>query len=274
MRAVFRALEWQVSKRITGKARDIRVFGGLKLRCYPDSPSASLVIYCDESPDYHEMHFIRRYLRPKDVFLDVGANIGVYTLLAVSQVGDEGKVLAFEPGPAALERLRENISLNSITAVSVYPCALGEVAGVADFLSSCDTTNRIRTQEDADQPVIQTQVKRLDDLVAVPCALGKMDVEGAEPLALRGAVRLLKEANPPVWLLELNGSLHAFGYTEEEFSAWLDDAGYDLGLYDADKGELSFCDPCPWKSSPNVLAVARSRRTEVAERCGATLVDM
>lgn len=272
--ALYRGVMWQVRKRLFNKYVDIGVFDGLVLRCYPDSPSASLVIYCEQSPDYHEMNFMRRYLRPGDTFLDVGANIGVYSLLAASRVGAEGRVIAFEPGPQALHRLVENIQLNSLGNVEVHGCALGDQEGAVDFLSQCDTTNRMRTCADVDKSVVSVPLRRLDDVVHVYCALGKMDIEGAEPLALRGAGRLLNDACPPVWLLEVNGSLHAYGFTEEGFVSWLSARGYDIALYDADRNELAFNVSQPWTLSPNVFAIARDRRYEVAERCGARLIEV
>jgi FkbM family methyltransferase len=273
VRAVFKALTWQIEKRLKRGYRDIAVFDGLTLRCYPDSPSASLVIYCDESPDYHEMHFMRRYLRSGDNVLDVGANIGVYSLLAASRVGPSGSVLSFEPGPEALRRLTENLRLNKLDNVKVQAYALGDHSGQVDFINCCDTTNRMQTEADEGKSIIAVPVARLDDVIWLDCAFGKMDIEGAEPVALRGAERLLREANPPVWLLEINGSLHAFGFTEAVFSAWLGEQGYDLGLYDADRQELSFTNSQPWLVSPNVFAVARNKKQHVAQRCGARLIE-
>lgn len=271
--AVCDAVAWQIKKRLHPVPHDVRVFGGLTLRCYPDSPSASLVIYCDESPDYHEMHFMRRYLKLGDAVLDVGANVGVYTLLAASLVGARGRVVSFEPGPLARSRLLENVQLNGLGNVEVHACALGEQTGEVHFLDRCDTTNRMQTQSDLGQSSIRVPVARLDDVVSLECALGKMDIEGAEPLALRGAGRLMAGANPPVWLLELNGSLHAFGHTEQAFAAWLAEHGYDLCLYDADRHVLDFSRSQPWLESANVFAVARTRKTEVALRCGASVVE-
>lgn len=274
MQAIVRAIGWQIRKRIQKKPIDIRVFGDIILRCYPDSPSASLVIYCKESPDYHEMHFMRRYLRSGDNVIDVGANIGVYSLLAASLVGPTGRVLAFEPGPEANRRLTENLQINKLKNVKVHACALGDRTGVVDFLNQQDTTNRIKTGADAGKSLISVPLIQLDDVVKLDCSFGKMDIEGAEPIALRGAERLLRETNPPVWLLELNGSLHSFGFNETSFSIWLRNQGYELALYDADKCQLSFTNAQPWEMSCNVLAVARDRKLQVAQRCGATLIDV
>ncbi len=274
VRAIARAVVWQLRKRLLTRPIDISVFGGLTLRCYPDSPSASLVIYCDENPDYHEMHFLRRYLLDGDKMLDVGANIGVYSLLGASLVGHSGHIIAFVPGPEANRRLKENIAINGLKNVSIYSCALGDKNSEINFLDKCDTTNRIQTADDIGQSVITVPLVRLDEIIDGTFAIGKMDIEGAEPDALRGAQEMLKRSNPPVWLLELNGSLHAFGYTESSFAKWLSEQGYDLALYDADRNEINFTNSTPWLVSPNVFAIARNRKHEVAERCRAHLIEI
>lgn len=271
--SIYLAFKWQIMKRFISKYVDIDVFNALKLRCYPDSPSASLVIYCNELPDYHEMKFMHRYLRPGDSFLDIGANIGVYSLYAASCIGMEGRVVAFEPGPKAHSRLLENISLNQLHNVVAHAFAVGNKSGSIDFLADCDTTNRIQSKEDFDIPTIKVPIVRLDDVINFDCALGKMDIEGAELIALQGAEELLRAANPPIWLLELNGSLRAFNFTEEIFVSWLAKRGYGLCLYDADRLELNFKHIKPWHESPNVFAVAHHKRQWIADRCGAHLID-
>jgi FkbM family methyltransferase len=215
------------------------------------------------------MGFMRRYLRQGDAFIDGGANIGVYALLAASLVTSHGRVDAFEPAPKALARLRENVAINALTQVFVHPVALGASAGLVSFLRDCDTTNRIRTDADVEAVVVDVPCARLDEVVGGRrYAMGKLDLEGAELLALQGAERMLASANPPVWLLELNGSLHAYGLREAQFADWLRCRGYDLALYDADHGELRF-EPEPWSEMANVLAVARAVRNEVLEKLSA-----
>ena len=270
--SMYRAIKWQIIKRLGCSFIDIKIFNGLQLRCYSDSKIASSVIYCNGYPDYHEMHFMRRYLRPSDVFLDVGANIGIYSLLAASFVGVNGRVISFEPGLKAHQRLVENITLNEFRNVTVYPSAVGNKSGYVDFLIDIDETNRIQTKADFDISTVKVPSVRLDDVIQCECALAKVDTEGAELLVLQGAEELLKNANPPVWLLELNGSLHDFNFSEREFVAWLASHRYSLCFFDADRLELNFADPRPWLKSPNVLAVADDRRFWVGERCGAPFV--
>jgi hypothetical protein len=127
--AVARYFWWQAAKRTVLAYHDLP-FHGTRLRCYADSHSASAALYFSGLPDYREMQFIRRYLRPGDCFVDVGANIGVYSLLAASIVGPGGMVHAFEPMKRTFERLVENVAMNALRHVQCHRLALSDAAGV------------------------------------------------------------------------------------------------------------------------------------------------
>lgn len=265
--ALFRVFAWQLRKRIFPRLYYINRFNGMTIRCYQDSPFASLLIYCNESPDYHEMNFMRRYLRFGDSFVDVGANIGVYSLLAASLIGSSGHIQAFEPGQKARSRLHENILLNKLNNLQVHECALGEAEGYVNFLTDMDTTNRMLTKTENGKPSTLVPLVRMDDVLFNQFALGKIDIEGSELLAFKGAKRLLIEASPPVWIIEINGALRDFGFTEHEFKNWLSEYGYELALYDADLNELNFTYPEPWHHSQNVFAIASLQKLQIAQRC-------
>src|SRR5436189_6431842 len=94
----------------------IRLQPGLKMRLFGDSELCHL-IYC-RSFEVTERAFLNHFLRPGDVFVDVGANIGLFTLIAASCVGPKGKVVAFEPTTVTYTRLVENIRLNHLYNVS------------------------------------------------------------------------------------------------------------------------------------------------------------
>ena len=269
VRAVGRAVAWQIYKRTTGQPWNLQLPHGLQLRCYPDSASGSLMLYCNDRPEFHEMSFLEHYLRPGDGFLDVGANIGAYTVMAAGIVGSEGHIDAFEPGGTALGRLRENVALNHLGQVRVHAVAVGAAPEIVKFLKDQDVVNRIQTAGDAEWPADEVMCVRLDDYVADRgYALGKMDIEGAEILALRGAEAMLARGNPPVWLLELNRNLHAYDCTEEEFCAWLRARDYDVGVYDADRRRIEIRDR-PWEGRHNVLAVSRRHLEAVRARVAA-----
>jgi hypothetical protein len=96
--------------------------------------------------------------------------------------------------------------------------------------------------------------------------MGKMDIEGAEPLALKGAERLLSQCNPPVWQLELAGYSKRYGMRTDEVIQWLSERGFEIALYDSTSRKLTFTRE-PWKQGArNVLAIARDSKDWVKER--------
>lgn len=282
LRALGRAAAWQVSKRTWGRPWDLKLYGAARLRCYPNSQAAVLALYTHGWPDWHEMHFLSDLLRPGDAFLDVGANVGLYTLLAASSVGASGRIEAFEPAPKARQMLLECVQLNGLHQVHVHSYAVTSHSGRVPFVecgatsriavvgtSSLDCTPRPDSRCGADPQEAESLVDKtvdcvtLDDTVSgVSFRAGKLDIEGAEPAALAGATRMLAAGNPPVWIVEMNGRLRDFGYCEERFAEWLGDHGYDLGLYDADARRLDMV-PQPWRDRDNVLAVARGSLREI-----------
>jgi FkbM family methyltransferase len=262
---LLRAAAWQVWKRVTGRPWDVAVSGSVRIRCHPDSTSASLVLYCGGLPDFHEMTFMRRYLRPGDAFLDVGANVGVYSLLAADLVGPDGRVEAVEPDATAAARLRENVARNGLLQVHVHECAAADRDGAVEFLQGRGTQNRISAGLDAGERTSVPAI-RLDELIgARRFAMGKMDIEGAEPLALRGASPALAAANPPVWLLEFTGLMRAYGFSEEGVAGWLRERGYGLAVYDARSRVLRFGERV-WQGCANVFAIAERSRSLVEGR--------
>ena len=108
-RGVARLAAWQVWQRATGRPFTVRTADGLRLKCYAHSPQASAVIYTGML-EYRDVHFVRDYLTAGDRFIDVGANVGAFTLTVASVTSCV--VEAFEPSSTAFPRLVENIELN------------------------------------------------------------------------------------------------------------------------------------------------------------------
>lgn len=266
LRATLRALVWQLYKRATGGTVDVTLPSGMRLRVHPGSAVGGLAVYCSGRADFDETAFLEVYLRPGDTFLDVGANVGLYTLLAAGWTGPKGRVVAFEPSSDSRGRLAENVALNHLEQrVQIVGSAVGSETGTVRFVTGQDCQNRIHTDLDhgayEELPCV-----RLDEALAGErIALAKMDVEGAEALALRGATELLKQANPPVWLLEVNDSLKKYGADAQGLVTWLDRIGYDLGTYSAETRTVDLR-PNAWRGSQNAFAIARARQTELTQR--------
>jgi FkbM family methyltransferase len=149
--------------------------------------------------EFADMMLPLHFLRESDLFFDIGANVGVYTVLASGVC--RANTWAFEPDPVTARHLRRNIALNKLgTLVRVFECALGQEQGEIAFTVGLDTVNRIASSND--EKVRMTRLEQLDSLVgdAIPSMI-KIDVEGAEEGVLLGANALL--ANPGLKVVEL-----------------------------------------------------------------------
>lgn len=246
-------------------------FHNLRLKCYPDNTSTSGALYFSSYPDYWEMKFLQAYLRPGDNFLDIGANTGVYTILASSYIGPDGHIDAFEPIERTAARIEEQAALNGLRNLHVHRLAVCDEDGELEFgYSSNDATMHLRRPSEQEQSKLRVRGTRLDSFEPYRnYAVGKMDIEGAEPLALAGAKERLRLANPPVWLIELAGYSTCYGISSEAVVRQLGDAGFDCAVFSPGTSDLQYT-TTPWKLGvQNVLAIARTHRTRVAQRLAA-----
>lgn len=161
---------------------------------------------------------ILSYLKLGSVFIDIGANIGYYSLLANVRVGAIGRVLSFEPNPVTVGMLKTNIRLSAATQIELFEVALSDKDGEARIYCPRNETHGHASMQnqgwqDADSYTVPT--KRLDDVLPKNIEhidLVKIDVEGAELLVFLGGGRTIKTFKPPI-LLELNKKAAAsFGY--------------------------------------------------------------
>ncbi len=142
-----------------------------------------------------DVRLLRQLVGPGDTVIDVGANIGHYTLQLASLVGSRGQVLAIEPDPRNAGRLRSRIV--DRPNVRLHQAAAGARAGeIRLFLSRSNTADH-RTFDSGDgRPSIPVDCVRLDDLVPVgrPVRLVKIDVQGHEQAVLAGSRRIIDES--------------------------------------------------------------------------------
>lgn len=175
-------------------------------------------------------------LRPGMVFYDLGANIGLFTLLASRLVGDPGKVFSFEPDPENAARLRRNVERNGFTNVAVVEKGIWSTSTRLNFLkSSADSPDhgigKFSATENGAGGTL-TECVSLDDFirdasVTPPDAL-KCDVEGAEVEALRGGAKLFKSRHP--WIVcEMHSDANRHAAIE-----LLNDFGYAVSALDGD----------------------------------------
>jgi FkbM family methyltransferase len=185
-----------------------------------------------------ETKWVTRWLQPGMTVIDVGANVGYYTLLAASCVGPTGKVFAIEPSPYAYARLKETVAANALSQVVTLQAALGSAGGEGVLYMPPSGNHSpsmvLCDQEDYWRVPLRTLDDCLEEWGLERVDLLKMDVEGFEPQVLRGARLALSTGKIRTLLCELNDWLlrRAGGSAEELFSL-IDAEGFSdvLGLH-------------------------------------------
>ena len=249
LRAMARFVGWQAWQRIARRPWTVTMAGDVRLKCYPHSTAAAAVLYC-RLPEWEDMRFVLDFLRAGDAFVDVGSNVGAYTVLAASVEGV--KVAAFEPSSLNRARIEENVRLNRLDGrVSVHAEAVSDRNGTAAFTTELDTVNHLLDPADATSSATElVQTVTLDE--ALPpdtfrrVSLVKIDVEGAELLVLAGAEALIAGCSP-AFIVERNDP--------PALAAFFADHGYVTCRYDPITRRL---EPCAVVDATgnNILAVA------------------
>jgi FkbM family methyltransferase len=179
-----------------------------------------------------EMRGALSLLAAGDVFVDVGANVGVYTLHAARRVGPRGKVFFFEPTSETYDRTCENIRLNGFANIKGFQKAVAEKEGTVDFMV-CESNNSnyigkgILSEEKRESLEVRTvPVDTIDALAAREkldkVDLIKIDAEGAETLVMEGAIKVIRGSKPSI--------LFESGFVGSPLSerAFLEAEGYEL----------------------------------------------
>jgi FkbM family methyltransferase len=192
------------------------------------------------------MCLLSKLLKQGGAFVDVGANIGLYSLTAARLVGETGRVVAFEPSPRERATLVANLARNRLSHVTVDARALGAAENARGVLHLADDQHggqntlgsvvyeNVRLVADA-----EIEMTTLDSALAEhgleQVGVVKIDVEGAESAVLSGARHVL-DALRPVLMLELQqDSLLAQGSSAPEVVELLSGHGYEVYRY-ADQG--------------------------------------
>jgi len=193
----------------------------------------------------NETWVIRKLLRRNDVFVDVGANDGYFSLLASTLVGPSGQVLALEPIPTTVAELRANIGLNGLANITVIESAASDDAGELSLTMPTRAGTGMTTLRPIDGISCRVTCNRLDRILAhgpTP-RLVKIDVEGAELKALRGLEGVFLARDPPDVLCEVTASyLEQVGASAREVYSLMEGFGYraylvrGYGLWELPRG--------------------------------------
>jgi len=188
-----------------------------------DHAHAGLIVRGTLEPPVQEA--LRRLLAPGDVFYDVGANVGFFTLLGARLVGPQGRVVAFEPVPACARAVAHNIALNDFAQAEIREEAVGAANGRAQLLvvGEASWSHLASTGRHADvRDELDVTVVAIDELVEAgaipPPDVLKIDTEGAELQAIAGMRRTIERHRPAI-VCELHD-------TNGAFVALMDELGY------------------------------------------------
>jgi len=181
--------------------------------------------------EYEDMLFLLHALQPDETFVDVGANVGAYSILASGVVG--AKSIAFEPLPGTAERLRDQVQVNRLESiVDIRNMGIGDAQGALYFTDNRDTVNRVSVAGDV-PGTTRVSVGTLDaELADDHRYFMKVDVEGFEYNVIEGASRLLATDDVSAIIIELNGSGEAFGHRNEDVHDRLAGFGFIPVAYD------------------------------------------
>ncbi|SDF04580.1 methyltransferase, FkbM family [Dyadobacter soli] len=200
--------------------------------------SAELQIYTGLY-DLHEMLFLTHYLRPDDTFVDVGANVGVYTILAAGVAGSNA--ISFEPIPSTFSKLKRNVTYNLLEGrVDLRNLGVGDKEEKLVFTNSLDATNHvISSDEKPAGATIEVPVDTLDHLLAnrTPNFI-KIDVEGFEANVINGAPDTLANPELKVIIMETNGLSDQYEFGQNYLHNKLLSLGFTPHSYDPFKRNL------------------------------------
>jgi len=231
------------------------------LRLDREQMSQRFMIESFDHRDFYESEttsFLGAVLRPGDAFLDVGAHIGYFSMVAAALVGPTGAVFSFEPETANFAHLLEHVELNAAWHVQPVHMAVGERPHVARFFVNADNDGGhalwdVATHPECERtrrggerrPVYVTSLDRyFEGRTFASLKAIKLDVEGSEVAALRGAEQLLLRHRVPFVIAEVNRfALEAMGTSERELRDYMTGLGYEVYLICPGESRLALLAP-------------------------------
>ncbi len=231
IRSVFRFFWWQMRAVFTKKIYVHQFTEHSKLLMVKGMTGATGNLYCGLH-EYKEMLFLLHYLRKGELFIDAGANIGSYSILASAEIGAIS--YSFEPVEHTYNQFQQNISVNNITTkVNSYNLGLASKAGELFFSDEQDSSmNHVLDSNNLSTNSKRVEVSTLDSVLSnVSPSLLKIDVEGFELEVLNGANETLNNNSLKAIIIELNGTGENYGYKDEDINQKLLSLGFESYTY-------------------------------------------
>jgi FkbM family methyltransferase len=182
--------------------------------------------------EFEDMAFVLNLLRPNDLFVDIGANIGSYSILASGHSGASS--VAVEPLPVTFARLCANVRYNNIDDLfTLHNVGIGDVDASLRFTATLDTMNHVATKCDSESDTIEVPFIRMEGLLrGLKPLCVKIDVEGFERKVIDGATSILQTDSLRAVLMEVNESRDRYGFKGDDIHQSMRDFGFLPFVYD------------------------------------------
>jgi len=251
--ALARFLKWQIGSRLVPGAVVVDWVSGTRVIARRGETGFTQNIYCGLQ-DFEEMAYVLHVMTSQDLFIDVGANVGSYTLLCCAVRGARG--YCFEPVPSTYRRLLDNLLLNELSSrVRALNIGVADEDGELPFSTQENCTNHVILNSETSAASIRVPVQKLDSILSGESpSLIKMDVEGFETSVLQGAQKTLASTSLHSLLIELNGSGKRYGVDEGHIFRLLSNYGFSPYRYSPFNRQLDLL-PAKVTGSGNVLFV-------------------
>jgi FkbM family methyltransferase len=174
-----------------------------------------------------DYEFISSFLKEGDIYIDIGANIGITLIPAAKCIGETGKAIAFEPQPKTYSYLQENMDLNNLSGVQIHNCAVGNSEGYIYFTNKfTDEKNQVsNTSENSIKVPIVSLDNYLKEISNI--SLLKLDVEGYEKYVLEAGKETLEKVNC-IYFEVCPENYESFGYQASDVLKLVDKSGFRL----------------------------------------------
>lgn len=259
-----RFFKWHIAGRLAPGDIAVEWVNQSRFLARPWHYGFSANVYCGLL-EFNDMSFLMHALRPDDLFVDIGANRGSYTVLAGAAIG--ANVIAVEPVPDTFKSLQANVNLNGMAdRVECFNIGLGDQKGELVFTADAsDCVNHVVIDGESVGETVVVPVRRLDDLIGDRSPfLIKMDVEGYEWFVLQGGQQVLEKNSLQAIIIEITETgIARYGVAGEKIHALMLEQGFSSMQYDPFARTLSVFDPFSVPRAGNIIYI---RNIDVVEK--------
>lgn len=232
VKAYWRFFSWQFSQRLFPRTIAYQLTEHSKIWVKKGMTGATGSIYTGLH-EFEDMAFLMHFLRKESLFADIGANVGIFSVLATAECG--AKTLSFEPAPNTYQWVEKNRTLNGVEALQkCFNIGVGAKEETVQFSTDLDTINHVVQESETGVKSVTVQIRPFDSIAAeegVP-ELVKIDVEGFEMPVIQGMQQTLSNPKLQAIIIELNGSGTHYGFDEKSIHENLQSHGFSPYQYE------------------------------------------